>query len=220
MPEIRGAGWTRYDLVPYEVQIMPSGQSPSPLLTRNEIAEISGVSVNAVNKALEQRVARARRQRGRTLLAADEAAALALLSELPIGLSIKLKREVRDWIVKRNPAKAEEFELSRALRVAMTENAADVARRAFDYVRLRERYIEIGSDKMGGVPVIRGTRVPVWTLAQLIEAGEARGSLLEDYPHVPEEAYDVAVLWARGNPRRGRPIMKPRTRSDGHAAAM
>jgi uncharacterized protein (DUF433 family) len=180
----------------------------SPLLTRNEIAEISGVSVNAVNKALEQRVAKARRQRGRTLLAADEAAALALLSELPISLSIKLKREVRNWIVKRNPVRAEEFELSRALRIAMTENAADVAKRAFDYVRLREKYIEVDPKKMGGAPVIRGTRVPVRTLARLVEGGESRRALREDYPHIPEEAYGVAAQWARGNPQRGRPAGK------------
>lgn len=180
----------------------------SPLLTRNEIAEISGVSINAVNKAVEQRVAKARRQRGRTLLAADEAAALALLSELPISLSVKLKREVRNWIVKRNPAGAEEFELSRALRVAMTENAADVAKRAFDYVRMRGEYVEVDPAKLGGTPVIRGTRVPVRTLAQLVEGGESRRALREDYPHIPEEAYDVAVLWAKGNPRRGRPVGK------------
>jgi uncharacterized protein (DUF433 family) len=188
-------------------------------LTRNEIAEISGVSINAVNKALEQRVAKARRQRGRTLLAADEAAALALLSELPIGLSIKFKREVRNWIVKRNPARAEEFELSRALRVAMTENAADVAKRAFDYVRMREKYVEVDRGKMGGAPVIRGTRVPVRTLAQLVEGGESLEALREDYPHVPEEAYDVAVLWAKGNPRRGRPVGRVRARSAGRNAA-
>jgi len=191
----------------------------TPLLTRNEIAEISGVSINAVNKALEQRVAKARRQRGRTLLAADEAAALALLSELPIGLSIKFKREVRNWIVKRNPAKAEEFELSRALRVAMTENAAEVAKRAFDYVRMREKYVEVDQGKMGGASVIRGTRVPVRTLAQLVEGGESREALREDYPHIPEEAYDVAVLWAKGNPRRGRPVGGVRARSAGRTAA-
>lgn len=189
----------------------------SPLLTRNEIAALSGISINAVNKALEQRVAKARKQRGQTLLAADEAAALALLSELPISLSIKFKREVRNWIVKRNPTKAEEFELSRALRVAMTENAADVAKRAFDYVRLREQYVEVDRGKMGGVPVIRGTRVPVRTLAQLVEGGESLKALKEDYPHIPEEAYDVAVLWAKGNPRRGRPIGS-RARSAGRAA--
>jgi uncharacterized protein (DUF433 family) len=186
---------------------------PSPLLTRNEIAEIAGVSVNAVNKALEQRVAKARRQRGRTLLAADEAAALALLSELPVNLSIKLKGEVRDWIVKRSPAEAEEFELSRALRIAMTENAADVGKRAFDYVRMREKYVEAEPGRMGGTPVIRGTRVPVRTLAQLVESEESRAALKEDYPHIPEEAYGVAVLWARGNPRRGRPAGERGARS-------
>jgi len=189
--------------------------STSPLLTRNEIAEISGVSINAINKALEQRVAKAKRQRGRTLLAADEAAALALLSELPISLSIKFKREVRNWIVKRNPAEAEEFELSRALRIAMTENAADVAKRAFDYVRLREKFVEVDPKKMGGTPVIRGTRVPVRTLARLVEGGESRAALREDYPHIPDEAYEVAALWARGNPQRGRPVRK----SAGHAGA-
>lgn len=184
----------------------------SPLLTRNEIAEISGVSTNAVNKALEQRVAKARRTQGRTMLVAEEAAALALISEVPVGLSIKLKRELRNWIVQRNPGRAEEFELSRALRIAMTENAADVAKRAFDYVRLRDKYVEVDPGKMGGTPVIRGTRVPVRTLAQLVEGGERREALKEDYPHIPEEAYDVAVLWAKGNPRRGRPTGSPRKR--------
>jgi uncharacterized protein (DUF433 family) len=154
------------------------------------------------------------------LLTADEAAALALLSELPISLSIKLKCEVRNWIVKRNPAKAEEFELSRVLRVAMTENAADVAKRAFDYVRLREKFVEVDPGRMGGTPVIRGTRVPVRTLAQLVEGGESPKALKEDYPHIPEEAYDVAVLWAKGNPRRGRPAGQNRARSVGPPAAV
>jgi uncharacterized protein (DUF433 family) len=97
----------------------------------------------------------------------------------------------------------------------MTENAADVARRAFDYVRLREKYVEVDPAKMGGAPVVRGTRVPVRTLAQLVEGNENRRTLREDYPHIPEEAYDVAVLWARGNPRRGRPVR----RSAGRTAA-
>jgi uncharacterized protein (DUF433 family) len=190
----------------------------TPLLTRNEIAEISGVSLNCVNKAVEQRVAKARRRRGRTMLAADEAAALALLSELPVPLSIQLKRDLRNWIVNRSPESSEEFELSRALRVAMTESAADVARKASEYVRLREKYIELDPDRMGGAPVIRGTRVPVRTLAKLVEGGESGKALKEDFPHIPEEAYDVAVLWSRGNPQRGRPSGKSRPRRPGAVA--
>jgi uncharacterized protein (DUF433 family) len=58
---------------------------------------------------------------------------------------------------------------------------------------------------MGGEPVITGTRVPVRTIASLIEMGEKPEVPREDYPHVSQEAYPVAVLWAYANPRRGRP---------------
>jgi len=59
---------------------------------------------------------------------------------------------------------------------------------------------------MGGEPVIAGTRVPVRTIASLIEMGETSEVLREDYPNIPEEAYKVAVQWAHANPRRGRPL--------------
>ena len=191
---------------------MSSSTAPT-LFTRNETAEISGVSVSAVNKALEQRIAKPRRSRGRTLLAVEEAAALALISQIPVRLSVKLKRELRDWIVNRSPQPAEELELSPALRIAMTDYASEVAERAAEYARLRDKYVEVDARKLGGTPVIRGTRMPVRTLAQLVESGESREVLREDYPHIPEEAYDIAVIWARGNPRRGRPnSLDPKTR--------
>ncbi len=65
--------------------------------------------------------------------------------------------------------------------------------RTEEYARLCDQYIQRDPEIMGGEPVIRGTRVPVRTIATLIEEGE---------PHVPGE---VAVLWARENPRRGWP---------------
>ena len=50
--------------------------------------------------------------------------------------------------------------------------------------------------------------MPVRTIASLIEMGETHEVLREDYPHVPQEAYPVAVLWAHANPRR-RPSRTP-----------
>jgi uncharacterized protein (DUF433 family) len=76
---------------------------------------------------------------------------------------------------------------------------------AEEYARLCDRYIQCDPKIMGGAPVIRGTRVPVRTIASLIEDGESCDVLREDYPHVPEEAYEVAVLWARANPPCGQP---------------
>lgn len=91
--------------------------------------------------------------------------------------------------------------------------------RALDYMRLREKYVETDSAKMGGVPVIRGTRVPMRTLAQLVEGGENRRALREDDPHIPKGEYDVAALLARVIRRRGRPVGGSRARANGRAAA-
>jgi uncharacterized protein (DUF433 family) len=82
---------------------------------------------------------------------------------------------------------------------------AGMSFRAEEYTRLRDQYIQRDPEIMGGEPVIRGTRVPVRTIAALIEGGESRDVIREDYPHVPEEAHEVAVLWARENPRPDRP---------------
>jgi uncharacterized protein (DUF433 family) len=59
--------------------------------------------------------------------------------------------------------------------------------RVEEYARLRDRHIQRDPKIMGGAPVIRGTRVPVRTIASLIEEGESHDVLREDYPHVPEE---------------------------------
>ena len=49
------------------------------LITRREAAELSGTTLGAVNKAIEQKVLRVRRRKGRTLLAPEDVGALTLL---------------------------------------------------------------------------------------------------------------------------------------------
>ena len=188
---------------------MGTATTTTRLLSRNEAATLSGVSLNAVNKAVEQRVVRpSRTKQGKTLLAAEDAVALALFSRVPVSLPVAFKRGIRDWVVALSPKDAgEEFALSEAMTVSFTKELAQVRRRVDKYVKLREKYIEINPMVMAGTPVIRGTRVPVRTLAKLVEGGESREALAEDYPHIPQDAYEVAVLWAKGNPRRGRPSL-------------
>jgi uncharacterized protein (DUF433 family) len=178
----------------------------SALLTRREAAEIGRVPLNAIDKAIEQGVVKPKRQAGKPLLPAYEVALLVLLRQIDVALPIKAKGRLRRWLADMQPqAVGSEVALSEALRVAMTEEVAKTIERGDSYARLRDRYVEHNPAVMGGEPVIKGTRVPVRTIASLIEMGETREILREDYPQVPEEAYDVAVLWAHANPRRGRP---------------
>jgi uncharacterized protein (DUF433 family) len=49
------------------------------------------------------------------------------------------------------------------------------------------------SDRLGGTPVFAGTRVPVQTLTDYLEASHPLDQFLEDYPSVGRE-HAVAVL--------------------------
>lgn len=178
----------------------------SLLLTRREAAEISGVSLKAIDKAIEQGVLKPKRSGGKPLLPAHEVGLLVLLRQVEVQLPLKIKKELRKWVSNVGPqAVGAELALSAALRVSMTEDVAQAIDLAEEYVRLRDRYVEQNPAVMGGEPVIRGTRVPVRTVAHLIEHGETREIMREDYPRVPEEAYEMAVIWAHATPRRGRP---------------
>ena len=61
-------------------------------------------------------------------------------------------------------------------------------------------------DILGGTPVFTGTRVPVHTLLDYLEAGDSLGEFLEDFPSVTREqavaALELAkqVLTAHANP--------------------
>jgi uncharacterized protein (DUF433 family) len=49
------------------------------------------------------------------------------------------------------------------------------------------------ADRLGGTPVFTGTRVPVQTLIEYLEAGHPLDQFLDDYPSVTRE-HAIAVL--------------------------
>lgn len=58
---------------------------------------------------------------------------------------------------------------------------------------------------MGGMPVFKGTRLPVETVLASIDAGEPFATLKEHYPFLTEEMIDLARVYLDTHPRRGRP---------------
>jgi uncharacterized protein (DUF433 family) len=49
---------------------------------------------------------------------------------------------------------------------------------------------------MGGVPCIRGTRIPVSTIIGRIAHGSSRAEILADYPQISAEDVDAALEFA------------------------
>lgn len=175
-----------------------------PLLTRREAAELSGASLVAVNKAIEQKVLRPRRRQGRTLVEPEDVGALGLLAQTRVALPVAVKKRIVDW-ARGEPATGSELRLDGALVIRVGPQVQEAVDRARRYVQARGQLVESNPEVRGGEPVITGTRLPVRGLARQIELGETRDVLLEDFPFLPDAALELAPLWARANPRQGRP---------------
>ena len=56
--------------------------------------------------------------------------------------------------------------------------------------------ITVDSDQCGGRPCIRGLRIRVSDILELLAAGESREQILTDYPYLEAEDITAALLYA------------------------
>jgi len=56
--------------------------------------------------------------------------------------------------------------------------------------------IEVDPGKLGGKPVIRGTRIPVSLIVQLVASGMSTDEIIREYPELTEEDIRAALLYA------------------------
>lgn len=68
-----------------------------------------------------------------------------------------------------------------------------------------ESWIDRDDEIKGGEPVVRGSRVSVYVIAERVARGEDPSVLAEDFPHIPANARAAAVAYARAHPRKPPP---------------
>lgn len=66
--------------------------------------------------------------------------------------------------------------------------------------------VQVSTDILGGIPVIRGTRVPVYDVAASVSAGISTVDILDAYPSINSDQLELAAVYASANPQRGRPV--------------
>jgi uncharacterized protein (DUF433 family) len=54
-------------------------------------------------------------------------------------------------------------------------------------------------DILGGMPCVRGTRVPAMTIVAYIRDGYSDREIFEDYPSLPLDGIDAVRRWAAEN---------------------
>jgi uncharacterized protein (DUF433 family) len=76
-----------------------------------------------------------------------------------------------------------------------------------EHARLTKAREIVGEDPhiLGGTPVVKGSRVPVYDIAASAARGLTPAEIKEDYPGLDEEKIALAILYAKATPQRGRP---------------
>lgn len=210
--------------------------STTPVLQREEISsitpteaawltELSTKTINATIDRGELGAGKARRRSAtrrapRTLAPAD-VLYLALRKEVAELLSQRAKAELYEQLVQR-----QWLQTARPRRVSEAQSDAEVVlaggavrievRRTL--VRLLKRWAALQDAKelvvsnpeiRGGEPIIRGTRVPVYLIADLVRQGAGLKEILEDYPSLNASKVRSALAYAQTRPKRGRPKKAP-----------
>ena len=154
-----------------------------------------------MRKALEEGIVLSRDEE-RVLIDASIVPYLAstqLLGDASLGVEAKMK------IYGVIAAGAERVELAPMISLDLKE-LVKLCRRVLDvYRKSLDRHVVTDPEIMGGVPVIRGTRIPVYTILGRIEEGETLDEIAKDFDHVDRQALEAALAYARTHPRRGRP---------------
>jgi uncharacterized protein (DUF433 family) len=188
------------------------------LLTASEAAVVSSVSVRDVNRVIDESILPddfIRVGDGRHVLASG-CSLIAFYFE-----SVKqLTSEQRLWAIKRaGPRLRKPATVAALLKEDwilrdgfLTIDLAPFLRKSWERLgRLDQarRMVVTSPDVLGGTPVIRGTRVPVYDVAASVAAGIPVNRILASYPSLDADKVELAAIYAEANPPRGRPRHGP-----------
>ena len=167
---------------------MATMQTHETLFTPTEAAVLTGLSLKAVNNAIDRNtVSAVPGEEGGRLLDARALMSLSIERRLSAGIATaELRRKVFDA-------------LADAPRDAVSLEGGLIK---IDLRRAR-RMVVSDPEILGGDPVFRRTRVPVHLVAELVGRGSTPAELIESYPRLTAEMVRLAPVYAAAYPLRG-----------------
>ena len=182
-------------------------QPHETLFTPTEAAVLTGLTLKAVNNAIDKKtISAVPGEEGGRLLDARALVSLALERRLADRVAPELRRQVFDALAgsPRNVVSLEGGLVKIDLREPRRELATSLRE-----LRRARRLVVNDPEIMGGDPVFRGTRVPVHLIAELVAQGSKPAELIESYPRLTAEMIRLAPVYAAAYPLRGRPRRQP-----------
>jgi uncharacterized protein (DUF433 family) len=172
--------------------------------TPTEASLLTGLPLTAVRRALEDDSVPSQKVRsGRIVqrVISSEGLLCLKLEQLGVGqLPLAYRRRIYRAVLAQPgiPQLRESEAVINEVRRART----DLKSAMTSYKKAHTMVVE-DPEIMGGTPVIRGTRVPVYLIAEMRRQGASVEEILTGYPSVTGEQISLAELYAQANPRRG-----------------
>ena len=117
-------------------------------------------------------------------------------------LPLRMRREVFRRVLSESQLK--QLKYTDALIIDVGGARGKMSRKLQDLEKASDM-VQCDPDIMAGTPVFRGTRIPIYLVADMIEQGAPIEEVLEGYPSLTREMVRYAGVYAATHPRRGRP---------------
>lgn len=189
-----------------------TGGMQNDVYTPAQVSAITDLPLPTVHKAIEYKLIRPKRVReGRVvqrMISKSQVLYLRMEAKGLRSLPLATRRQVAQ-AVERDPG-IDVMALSKGSVILIEFKSArkevDTGlRRLAQAVRMVESDAEI----MRGTPVYKGTRIPVESVAEMLSQGSTVVEILEGYPALTRQQVELAPMYVRAFPRRGRPAIRP-----------
>jgi uncharacterized protein (DUF433 family) len=181
------------------------------LMTANEAASVTGVPLRQVHRIIDAGLLKGavRRRRNARLLKRSALIGLKLAHETANVLTPESRRGVVAALIRR-PRQP----VVRADAVVVDARPAGKAvRSGLDELTKARRLVSTTPDVLRGTPVLKGTRIPVHDIADMLTNGDNPAAVVKAYPQLDKGRIRLAAVYALAYPRRGRPRTKAGLRS-------
>ena len=183
---------------------------PATEFTVSEASWVTGMSVKEVNKTIDDaamplRIVRTSGERRRYVPYAS-LLCLQLHAEGLKQLPLRVRRDVFRRVL--SEPKQKQLKYTDALIIDVGGARAKMSNRLRNLEKV-SGMVHSDAEIMDGTPVFRGTRIPVYLIADMAEQGAPIAEILEGYPPLSRELVEYAVIYSRAHPRRGRPPVQP-----------
>ena len=172
------------------------------LYTPAEAGAVSGLKLKAVHNAIDKRIVGDASGEGGRFLTGEDLVRLRVWRG--VGDTLSAERRQRLFNAIRAAPLARTVKADDLLIVDVGEARRQVDRRMRD-LEAAETVVCKDGATLGGEAVFRGTRIPVYGVVAMLEAGASVEELLAGYPKLTARLLDLARTWVAAHPRRGRP---------------